>query len=131
MWICDTNIISEVMKRSPDPRVDRWLRELTRIALSVVTVEEIHYGLEVKGFEAQKVWFEKFRMAKCEVLAIDDAIARRAGELRAGMRRSGQVRTQADMFIAATAALHGLPLATRNVRDFERCGVAVMNPFEA
>jgi predicted nucleic acid-binding protein len=38
-------------------------------------------------------------------------------------------RTQADMLIAATAALHGLTLATRNERDFEDCGVTVINPF--
>ena len=52
-----------------------------------------------------------------------------AGVLRGQLGRRGRPRAQADMLIAATAALHGLTLATRNVRDFEDCGVAVVNPF--
>ena len=42
---------------------------------------------------------------------------------------AGQVREQADMLIAATAQIHALTLVTRNVRDFDGCGIAVLNPF--
>jgi len=63
------------------------------------------------------------------VLDITPAVARRAGELRAFLQASGQVRTQADMLIAASAQVHGLTLVTRNTRDFDGCGIAVLNPF--
>jgi len=56
-------------------------------------------------------------------------IARHAGVLRGQLARRGRPRAQGDMLIAATAALHGLTLATRNERDFEDCGVTVVNPF--
>ena len=52
-----------------------------------------------------------------------------AGTLRGQLAARGHVRTQADILIAATAAHHGLTVVTRNVRDFDDCGVAVGNPF--
>jgi predicted nucleic acid-binding protein len=56
-------------------------------------------------------------------------VARRSAGLRARLRTLGKTRTQADMLIAATAAEHDLILVTRNVRDFDDCGLQVLNPF--
>jgi predicted nucleic acid-binding protein len=50
--------------------------------------------------------------------------------LRGEFRRGGKQRTQADMLIAATALEHNLALATRNAKDFEACGIPLVNPFE-
>ena len=56
-------------------------------------------------------------------------IARCSGALRRGFAARGQQRTQADMLIAATAQVNQLTLVTRNVRDFEDCGVTLLDPF--
>ena len=64
-----------------------------------------------------------------EVLAVTTDVARCAGALRGQLQLRGQTRSQADMLIAATAQIHALTIVTRNVRDFDGCGVAVLNPF--
>lgn len=64
-----------------------------------------------------------------EVLAVTTDVARCAGALRGQLQLRGQTRSQADMLIAATAQIHALTIVTSNVRDFDGCGVAVLNPF--
>jgi predicted nucleic acid-binding protein len=76
-----------------------------------------------------KLGSRHFSLDSCEVLPITTAIAARAGQLRGGFRLAGRQRTQADMLIAATAQAHQLALATRNARDFEGCGIPVVDPF--
>lgn len=129
-YLCDTNVISEVMRREPNPGVRLWLAKQEMILVSVITVEEIHCGLAHKDARQQGAWFEKFLTTRCQALSITDTIARLSGELRGQLLRRGSVRTQADRLIAATAAHHRLILATRNVSDFRDCGVQVLNPFE-
>jgi len=57
-------------------------------------------------------------------------IARRSGEIRGELQARGQTRSTADMIIASTAQEHVLTLVTRNVRHFESCGIALLNPFQ-
>lgn len=129
--LVDTNILSELARPSPDPHVQRWAESVPLpLSISVVTLEEVSYGLSWKPNPEVGAWFESFLDDACEVLPISAEIARRAGLLRGTLRREGHQRTQADMLIAATAQVHQLPLATRNVRDFERCGIPLVNPFE-
>lgn len=65
----------------------------------------------------------------CVILPISEAVAKRSGELRGVLKSQGKPRSQADMLIAATAQIHQLTLVTRNTRDFEGCGVTILNPF--
>ncbi|MFM6157347.1 MAG: PIN domain-containing protein [Sphaerospermopsis kisseleviana] len=62
------------------------------------------------------------------MLPITDEIAKLCGEIR-GQQRLSKTVTQADMMIAATAKIHQLTLVTRNIRDFDSCGIPILNPF--
>lgn len=133
MQLVDTNVLSELMRPRPDAGVLAWLqgreRVNPRLTISVVTVDEIMFGLSWRPTARLLAWFDAF-VLRHEVLPITVNIARRAGELRGQLQARGQTRTQADMLIAATAQIHALTLVTRNVRDFEGCGIGVLNPFE-
>jgi len=128
--LVDTNVLSELARPSPDPEVLRWARGVSLpLSISVVTLEEVSYGLAWQPNPEIRAWFETFLAESCAILPVTAVIARRAGDLRGTFRGDGQQRTQADMLIAATAQVHQLPLATRNERDFDGCGIAVVNPF--
>jgi len=129
--LADTNVLSELARRTPQPAVIAWAATVTLpIAISVVTLEEIHFGLAWKPNAPVRAWFDEFLAQSCTVLPVTDAIARRAGDLRGQLRAAGRQRTQADMLVAGTAQAHQLTLATRNVRDFEGCGITLVNPFD-
>ncbi|HEX2689321.1 MAG TPA: type II toxin-antitoxin system VapC family toxin [Kofleriaceae bacterium] len=127
--LVDTNVLSELARPRPDPRVVDWAGGLSMVILSVVTIEEVFFGLSAKSSPRIERWFEDFLESDCRILEITTPIARHAGVLRGQLAKRGRLRAQADMLIAATAALHGLTLATRNERDFKGCGVTVVNPF--
>lgn len=127
--LVDTNVLTELARPRPDPRVVEWAGGLSSVILSAVTIEEVFFGLSAKPSPRIGRWFEDFLDSDCRVLEVTTPIARHAGILRDQLARRGRPRTQADMLIAATAALHGLTLATRNERDFKDCGVTVINPF--
>lgn len=129
MTLCDTNVLSELVRRDPNPGVLRWAQETHSITLSVVTLEEITFGLAWRPVPRVTAWFDRFLDTRCEILPITTEVARVSGQLRGRLQAMGQTRTQSDMLIAATAKVAGLTLVTRNVRDFEDCGVPVLNPF--
>jgi predicted nucleic acid-binding protein len=100
-----------------------------RIAICAVTLEELEFGFSSKPQPDVRKKYAAILEHMIDVLPVTSEIAIRAGALRAGHRRSGRTRGQADMLIAATAAIHGLTLVTRNVRDFEGCGIKLLNPW--
>lgn len=129
-YLCDTNIISELMRRRPDPKVRKWSRQNAEFSISVITVDEISFGLYRQKLLDRINWFEGFIEDSCHVVPINREVALRAGEIRGRFASKGITRSQADMLIAATAWAHGHTLATRNTRDFEGTGIALFNPFE-
>ncbi|NEQ35003.1 MAG: type II toxin-antitoxin system VapC family toxin [Okeania sp. SIO3I5] len=130
MFLFDTNIISELARTKPNPKVLNWAAQVSEISVSVITVEEIFYGLSWKPNSQIQEWFESFFESNCQIFPVTTNIARLSGELRGRFQSQGQTRSQADMIIAATAQIHQLTLVTRNTRDFEGCGILVLNPFE-
>ncbi len=129
--LVDTNVISELMRPKPSGVVLAWAERQEDFSLSVICLEEIMFGLQARPSPRLSKWFDEFVANHCELLPVTAAVARRCAMLRGQLRARGQQRTQADGLIAATAYEYGLALATRNVRDFEGCGIPLVNPFDA
>jgi predicted nucleic acid-binding protein len=129
-YLCDTNVLSELTRPQPNRGVLDWARSVPGIYLSSITVDEVFYCLSWEPRPKTLRWFEDFLEDFCVVLPADERIARAGGALRGRLRAAGETRTQADMLIAATALVHETTLVTRNLRDFEGCGVMVLDPFE-
>lgn len=128
-FLCDTNLLAELTRPRPQARVVAWVESQARFTVSAVTVEEIAYGLSWRPNEKLSSWFDAFFASHCTVLPVDADVARAAGRLRGALQARGQSRTQADMLIAATAALANLVVVTRNVSDFLGCGVEIFDPW--
>jgi predicted nucleic acid-binding protein len=130
-FLVDTNILSELVRKRPDPGVLEWAQGVRKVAVSAATVEEVYFGLAWKPNPRVRLWFEEFLAADCEVLPVTIGIAKRSGEIRGQLQARGQTWSFVDMIIASTAQEHHLTLVTRNVRHFVDCGVSLLNPFRA
>ena len=128
--LADANVISEFVKSTPDARVMHWLQTVQRMTISVITLEEAHFGLAWQPNTRKLALLNALVERLHAVYPITPAIAHRAGVLRGQFQAHGITRSPPDMLIAATAIEHQLVLATRNVRDFMGCGVQVINPFD-
>jgi predicted nucleic acid-binding protein len=134
--LVDTNVISELRKGDrADPRVAAWARGLgpEDVATSVIVLAEIRRGIELKRLrdprqaDALDAWFDRLRDGLGpRVLPVDDRIA----EAWARLSVPDPVPL-IDGLIAATALVHGLVLATRNVADMRRTGAVLVDPFAA
>jgi toxin FitB len=133
VYLLDTNIVSELRKRRPHGAVVAWLRSLDQrdIHISAVTLGEFQAGIEMtREQDAAKAaeieaWVDQV-LEIWNVLPMDAAAFRMTAKLM--HRRSNDLFE--DAMIAATARVHGLKVATRNVKDFEPFEVEVFNPYE-
>ena len=137
MILLDTNVVSEVMRVAPTPAVLTWLNEQdsTTLFVSTVTIAEIEYGLRVLPDGKRRVGLrERFEHFLAQAFAgrvcdFDQAAARSYGEVMGGRREIGRPMSVPDGQIAAIARSRGYAVATRNVADFEDCGLSLVNPF--
>jgi len=127
-YLVDTNIISELARPMPNTGVLQWASQVQRHSISAISVEEIGFGIARRPKATLQIWMEAY-LQRHEILPVTETIAWRAGELRGDLSKRGITRLQADMLIAATAQIQGLTLVTRNTRDFEGCGIGLLNPF--
>jgi len=139
MIVLDTNIVSELMRADPAERVVHWLasRHAASLCTTAITEAEILVGVQLmpKGKrrdaieqEAQDT-FDKDLGGR--VLPFDGDAARMYARIVAARRRSGRPISQADAQIAAIARSRGFELATRNIRDFEGCGIELFDPWRS
>ncbi len=131
IFLADTNVLSELVKKTPNASVMQWLQSVELLSTSAVTLEEAHFGLAWQPNARKSSLFNAIVQSLHAVYPITESIAQRAGMLRGQFQAQGIIRSAPDMLIAATAQEHLLVIATRNVRDFTGCGVQVLNPFDA
>ena len=138
MIIVDTNVISELMKSDPSPRVQGWLdgRDRRELKMTAVTVAEVLYGIErlprgKRKTAIRRAALEVFGRVADEIHAFDAAAALLYAEIVDRRDRLGTPISGYDAQIAAICRAHAAALATRNTRDFENTGVEVLNPWTA
>lgn len=133
-YLVDTNILSELRRREPNPGVTNWItgRLPAGLYISVLSLGEIRRGIESlpQGDRKSRLadWLEMELPAFFgeHVLPVDDRVADRWGRL---VSQVGRPVPAIDSLLAATALQHGLVLVTRNVRDFEYPGLEIINPW--
>jgi hypothetical protein len=128
--LVDTNVLSEFVKKLPNAQVMQWLQSVNLLAISVVTLEEAHFGLAWQPNARILGLLTALVQHLHAVYPVTPSVAQRAGVLRGQFQAQGISRSAPDMLIAATAIEHQLVLATRNVRDFMGCGIQLVNPFD-
>jgi len=134
MYLLDTNVVSELRKPRPHGAVLAWLNGVDDrdLRLSAVTLGEIQAGIEItrerdpaKAAEIE-AWLDQVAET-WNVLPMDSASFRLWAKL---MHRRSDALIE-DAMIAATARVHGLTVATRNVKDFADFGVELLNPYNS
>ena len=139
MIVLDTNVISELWTVEPNPNVLAWIdaQAVETLYLSAVTVAELRYGLATmpegkrRTIYQERLEQEVLPTFTGRVLAFDLSTSRTYAELMARARAEGKAIGKADGYIAATAAAHGLIVASRDTSPFEAGGLEVINPWEA
>jgi hypothetical protein len=136
-YLLDTAVVSELVRKSPSGAVLKWIdgQDEASLYLSVLTIGELEKG--VAGLPASvrrsrlQSWVRRDLAERFggRLLPIDTRTAARWGAIAGESERRGRPLPVIDCLIAATALVHGLAVATRNVGDFERCGVTCVNPW--
>jgi len=133
-YLLDTNVVSELVRTSPDPAVVAWFDHVPddSLYISVLTIGEIRKGIESvtdsRRKEKLRVWLEHTLPDWFEdrVLVIDEAVAEQWGRLQA---QAGRPLPAIDSLLAASAIQHDLRMVTRNEKDFSFPGLEVINPW--
>lgn len=137
MIVLDTNVVSEFAKAAPDPRVSAWIRgyQPADLFTTSITVAEIFQG--IRGLpqgrrrrdlaEAAHAMFN--RRFDERILPFDQLAAGAYADIVTARRRAGRPISTFDAQIGAIVLVWGADLATRNVKDFDGCGIALIDPW--
>ena len=137
MIVLDTNVLSELTRPTPEPKVLSWLEMQAEDVLftTAITRGEMLYGACIlpagrrreQLLDAVQAIFSRDRAVR--VLPYDEAAADAHSEIAAQRRLLGRPISQSDAMIAGIVHAHGATLATRNIRDFEGCAIALVDPW--
>ena len=137
-WLLDTNILSELRRPKPEPRVVDFVAScpLDQLYISVVTLAEIRFGIELVDEPNRRAelndWLtHKVRpMFDQRILQVTEDIMLKWRLLVEEGRKTGHTFSQPDLIIAATAIHHGLTVVTRDRSDYDKARVPVVNPWD-
>jgi predicted nucleic acid-binding protein len=139
MILLDTNVLSEFMKPRPEPQVLAWIdsKDPGELATCTIVLAELLAGLDLMpDGNRQRQLREKAEYMFSALFAdrifdLDVSAARMFGTVLKMRASMGRPIDDMDALIAATALTKGVTLATRNIPDFEHCGIQLINPWEA
>jgi hypothetical protein len=135
-WLLDTNILSELRRPKPEPKVIAFVaaQPLERLCVSAVTLAEIRFGIELLDDANRRAELNDWLMHKVRpmfeqrVLPVTEDIMFKWRLLVEDGRKAGHTFSQPDLIIAATALEHGLTLVSRDTSEYEIARVPVFNP---
>ena len=137
MIVIDTNVLSELWRVAPDPKVLAWMdaQVVETLFLSAITVAELRFGVAAmppgkrRTIYQERLEREVLPAFAGRVLPFDLDTSKAYGALMARARAAGVAIGNADGYIAATAAARGLMVATRDTSPFKAAGLAVIDPW--
>ncbi len=138
MIVLDTNVLSALMRQTPDRDVVDWLDDQPRSSIwtTAITVLEVRFGLQIlPGGKRRTLLMQAFDMVIAEkienrIAQFDLAAAQHAADLMASRQRRGRTVDLRDTLIAGIVLAHGAALATRNVDHFADLPVRAVNPWK-
>lgn len=138
-WLLDTNVLSELRRAKPDPKVVAFISGASakQLHVSIVTLAEIRFGIEKAPNPNDRVMLTHWLthivrpMFSGRILEITEDIILEWRLLVEEGRKIGRTFSQPDLIIAATALHHGHTVVTRNRKDFDKARVPVFNPWDA
>lgn len=138
MIVLDTNVISELMRPVPEPRVVAWLDQqpADSVWTTSLCVFEVHYGLRLLAHSQRRDGLEsRFQQVlrndlQGRVLDLDTNAALAAADIAGTNQPQGINTDLRDLLIAGTIAARRGTLATRNTRHFQHAGIGLVNPWE-
>jgi predicted nucleic acid-binding protein len=136
-YLLDTNVISELVAKHPNPRVVNWIDRLdpNHVFLSVITIGELRKGIEKLPDSPQKAALRDWLITDLlirfsgRILALDIEVMLTWGTLTGQLERIGRPLSAIDSLIAALALQHSYILVTRNEHDFKDTGIVLINPW--
>lgn len=136
-FLLDTNVISELIRAKPEPRVVAWIEAMDErlLYLSVLTMGEIRKGVASLPQRSRRTvieaWLETDLRVRFSgrILPIDEGVANRWGQIAAEAATRKRLLPVIDGLLAATALQNNLTLVTRNVKDVSSAGVQIHDPW--
>lgn len=136
-FLLDTNILSELRRPKPEPKVIAFIatQPLERLFVSIVTLAEIRFGIELLDDAARRAQLQDWLihrvrpMFEQRALPITEDVMFKWRLLVEEGRKAGHTFSQPDLIIAATALIHDLTVVSRDIADYKKAGVPVLNPW--